>query len=129
MRINQRVFTEKMDMLGGIPIPNCPTQFRKIAENIVSLLTKPDFSIGEYHTMTELDKKLMWAYWREYDMRNDAIDGFVKLEFWFVQHATSPELIRRARQYLVEHNWVLINPDVAERAYEAGNKFSRSIKQ
>lgn len=133
MRVNSRVFTERMDMLDGIQVPNCPPQFKLIAENIMNMVSKPGYSIGKYHTMTELDKILMLNYWEEYDgmlflpPHDDELIG-EDYRNWFIHKATAPELIRRARQWLSEHNYLLINPNVSERAYEAGSKFSRAIK-
>lgn len=132
MRVNSRVFTERKDMLDGIRIPNCPSQFKVIAENLMNLATKPGFAVGDYNTMTELDKILMWDYWREYDGlfagEHDEIESRNVRE-WFVHKATAPELIRRARQWLAEHNYIILKESVAERAYEAGSKFSRAIKK
>ena len=108
MRINTRVFSENhVDMLDGIKVGNVPSQLRPIAENIMNLFNKPGFTFGDYRTMTEADKVLMVAYWKEYDLLNDALDGYVKFEIWFVTHATPPELIRRARQYLTERRWLI----------------------
>lgn len=126
MRVNSRVFTERIDMLDGIRIPNCPSQFKIIAENIMNMVSKPGYSMGDYHTMTELDKMLMWDYWREYD--GLPITTYDDLRLWFIHKATAPELIRRARQFLAERNYLLIRADVADRAHEAGNKFSKAIK-
>ncbi len=126
MRVNSKVFTERIDMFADIKIPNCPSQFKVIAKNLINMLSSPGYSVGDYHTMTELDKILMWDYWREYDRL--PITTYDDLRFWFVHKATAPELIRRARQWLSEHNYLLIKSDVAERAYEAGSKFSKAIK-
>jgi hypothetical protein len=128
MRVNNRVFTERIDMLDGIRVPNCPSQFKVIAENIMNMASKPGYSVGDYHTMTELDKMLMWDYWKEYDGLADYARVLPTLNDWFVHKATAPELIRRARQWLSEHNYLILKPEVAERAYQAGDKFSKSIK-
>ncbi len=128
MRVNSRVFTERTDMLDGIQIPNCPSQFKVIAERIIMMVTKPGYSVGDYNTMTELDKILMVDYWKEYDGLNlDTLESGWRE--WFVRKATAPELIRRSRQWLSEHQYLILRPEVADRAYEAGNKFSRAIKQ
>ncbi|MDD4876419.1 MAG: hypothetical protein PHQ86_04725 [Dehalococcoidales bacterium] len=129
MRVNNRVFTERIDMLDGIRVPNCPSQFKVIAENIMNMASKPGYSVGDYHTMTELDKMLMVNYWGIYDGLEEIIgrDG-LSFHNWFVHKATAPELIRRARQWLSEHNYLILKPEVAERAYQAGDKFSKSIK-
>ena len=122
MKVNSRVMTERVDMLGEIKITNCPSQICAVAENIIMMATKPGYSISDYHTVTQLDKLLMVDYWKEYD-------GLVgDFRDWFVRNATAPELIRRARQWLTEHNYLILKSDVAERAYEAGTKFSRAIK-
>lgn len=125
MKVNSRVFTERADMFEGITIPNCPTQFKAVAQNIVMLVSKPGYSAGKYNTMTELDKIIMLGYWREYDYMTYEEDGF---DNWFIHTATNPELIRRARQWLVEHNYLLLNSDVQERAMEAGNKFRHAVR-
>jgi len=131
MRVNQRVFTERIDMLDGIRVPNCPSQFKAIAENIMNMASKPGYSVPDYNTMTELDKILMLDYWREYDDYNkDVLCGDdLQKDFpkWFIHKATNPELIRRARQWLSQHNYIILKPNVLDNAYEAGAKFSKSI--
>jgi len=131
MRINSRVFTEKTDLLESIQITNCPVQFRKIAEQLVMMATKPGYSVGSYNTMTELDKMLMWDYWREFDGMKPTLNcsTITGIREWFIHEATAPELIRRARQWLSEHQYFLIDESVAQRAHEAGTKFSKAIKQ
>ncbi len=137
MRVNSRVLTEKSDLLGGIQIPNCPSQFRVVAERLMMMATKPGYSVGDYNTMTELDKILMLDYWREYDglttkeheiyyTQEQSYQGFKQ---WFVHKATAPELIRRARQWLVEHQYLIPRSEVSDRAFEAGEKFTKAIRQ
>jgi len=133
MRVNSRVYDEKQDIFQNIRVPNCPSEFRAVAENILAMATKPGYALSDYNTMTELDKNLMVDYWMEYDgmksllytMFPHTANGFKP---WFVKHATPPELIRRARQWLTERNYLIVKPEVQKRAYEAGSKFSRSIK-
>ncbi len=127
MRVNSRVFTERTDMFNGIKIPNCPSQFKTIAENIMDMVTEPGYSIGDYSTMTELDKRLMLGYWRKYDGLDIALRG--GFDDWFIHKATSAELLRRARQFLTERNYLLPKESVIEHAHEAGEKFSRAFKQ
>lgn len=131
MRVNSRVFDEKQDMFQNIQVPNCPSEFRAIAENILMMATKPGYAVSDYHTMTELDKILMWDYWREFDGGKPVLncDTIAGMREWFIKKATAPELIRRARQWLVERNYLILKGDVQTRAYEAGQKFSRDIKQ
>lgn len=138
MRVNSRVFTEKSDMMGMIQIPTCPSQFKIIAENLINMIAKPGYSVGDYNTMTELDKILMFDYWREYDGLMNPIyevsfpsreQAFQNAKKWFIVKATSPELIRRARQFLTERNYLLPKEVVLQHAHEAGEKFGRAIKQ
>ena len=126
MRVNTRVYSEKQDMTGFIQIPNCPEQFRKEAENLINMVSF-DYTVGEYHNMTELDKNLIFDYWHKYDGLT-ADQDIIQQRRWFVEKATSPELIRRARQFLVERNYLLIDDDVLQRASQAGKKFSQSVK-
>lgn len=129
MRVNSRVFSERQDMLGNIQISNCPSQLRRIAENIVNMATQLDYSFPDYHTITELDKRLMVDYWKNYDgLKFDSVEAIVGFDKWFIKSATHPDLITRARRWLIEHNYLIIKPDVAERAYEAESKFSKSIR-
>jgi len=131
MRVNSRVHDEKTDMFQAIRVPNCPSEFRAVAENILSMATKPGYALSDYNTMTELDKNLMWDYWFEFDALSSygmLFDNNAEFKAWFVKKATPPELIRRARQWLTERNYLIVKPEVQKRAYEAGSKFSRSIK-
>lgn len=131
MRVNSRVFTERTDMLQELYVKDCPAQFKKEADNLLNMVAQPGYSVGEYHTMTELDKKLMVDYWETYDGLNlEHIEFEVTKDFkrWFVTEATPPELIRRARQFLSERNYIIINETVKEHAEEAGNKFRQSIR-
>lgn len=132
VRVNSRVFDERTDMFDRIQVPNCPSEFRAIAENILMMATKPGYSVGDYHTMTELDKNLMVDYWVAFDGLGHLGVSFASLAdftIWFTKKATAPELIRRARQFLVEKNYLIIKPEVQKHAYEASSKFSRSVKQ
>lgn len=128
MRVNTRVFTERTDMMGEFQIPNCPSQFKVVAERLLNLITKPGYAVGDYQTTSQLDKMLMVDYWREYDGLNLA-----QLESgwreWFVTSATNPELLRRSRQWLQEHNYIILKSDVAEHAQEAGDKFRMSMRK
>ena len=129
MRVNPRVFEEKMDMLDDIQIPSCPSPLRPTCEHIMDMVTKPDFSIGSYNTMTELDKRLTVMYWDTYDnLTMPRKYTCADFEEWYIEKATSADLISRARRWLSEHNYLLIKPDVVERAMEAEQKMRQSIK-
>jgi len=130
MRVNSRVYDEKTDMMGVIRVPNCPSEFRAVAENILSMATKPGYALSDYNTMTELDKNLMWDYWREFDGGKPVLncDTIAQMREWFVKKATAPELIRRARQWLTEHQYLIVKETVAQNAQKAGQKFRQSVR-
>jgi len=137
MRVNSRVFDEKQDMFQAIRVPNCPSEFRAVAENILAMATKPGYALSSYNTMTELDKNLMWYYWREYDglftdkyeiMYPSREQAFQAGKDWFIKKATAPELIRRARQWLTEHRYLIVTETVAQNAQKAGQKFRQSVR-
>jgi len=130
MRVNSRVYDEKTDMFQAIRVPNCPSEFRVVAENILSMATKPGYALSDYNTMTELDKNLMWDYWREFDGAKPVMncDTIAMMREWFVKKATPPELIRRARQWLTEHNYLIVKEAVAQNAQKAGQKFRQSVR-
>jgi len=134
MRINSRVLTEWQGVFGDIKIPEtskCPSQIKVVAERILTMCTGLGYAIGDYQTMTELDKILMVDYWREYDGMENILKIFKDdkdIDLWFIKSATEPELIRRARQWLVEHQAMIVKESVRERASQAGDKFRVSVK-
>jgi hypothetical protein len=136
MRVNSRVFDEKQDMFQAIRVPNCPSEFRAVAENILAMATKPGYALSDYNTMTELDKTLMFDYWKEFDGMMTEVKNLVDpcpyhfgdFTKWFVKKATPPELIRRARQWLTEHNYLIVKEAVAQNAQKAGQKFRQSVR-
>ena len=91
------------------------------------MVTKPGYSIPDYHNVSQLDKMLTLHFWQEYDGLNEAI---TQKDFadWFLSTATMPDTISRAIRWLVSHNYVFLKPDVQERALEASNKWRQSIK-
>ena len=133
MRVNTRVFNERQDLFSELFVKGCPSQFEKEANNILNLVAKPGFSIGSYNTMTELDKKLMIDYWVEYDGLTAKRDGNEVTIYnfsldWWIKKAASTENIRRARQFLVERNYLIVDEAVRERAIGAGDKFRASVR-
>ncbi len=132
MRVNPEVETKWKDAFGEIHIPetsHCPSQIKVICEKLLTMCTRLGYACPEYHTMTQLDKIIMMQYWREYDGFEDAIIRTIgEFTEWFINKATEPELLRRSRQYLHEHHALWIDSNVAERAYQAGQNFSRAVK-
>jgi hypothetical protein len=125
VRVNSKVFDERQDMFADLYVKNCPSQFEAVANKILNMVAAPGYSAGDYHTMSQLDKKLMVDYWNLYD----GLDMTVLFRDWFVDHATEPELVRRSRQWLVEHNYLIIKETVREHASQAGDKFRASVRK
>jgi hypothetical protein len=126
---------------GEIHLPLCPPEFRGVAEKIMIMLDREPFK-DVYTTMTELDKKLVLRYWLEYDQLEQALDAYGdKASYkeyreavtdlfrnWFFFRATNPDVISRARRYLVSDAKLLIIPQkVAKHAKQADDKWAKSI--
>lgn len=128
----------KMESLDGeIHLTQCPPEFRKVAEKIVVMLDKQPFK-DTYVTMTELDKKLTLRYWKEYDYLVNALIDTPKdskgkvdeFEGWFLSQATNPDVISRARRYLVSDARLLIIPkNIAKHAKQAEDSWAKHAYQ
>jgi len=126
MKVNSRVFTERTDLLGEIKIPTCPNQFKGIAEQLIMMVTKPGYSVPDYHNVTHLDKLLTLDYWMEYEGLGQALtEG--NFNRWFILSATPEDLISRTLRWLISHNYIFVKPEIQERAMEASNKWRQSI--
>ena len=125
MKINFRLVN--YDLLDEINISQCPSLFKAQAEGIVKLVSELEpFS---YSKISQFDKHLIFEYWRRYDGLDKAfVEDLGAFGEWFVKSATNPELIRRARQWLVEKNYLIPTPNVAVRAQEAGEKWRQGVK-
>ncbi len=129
MRVNSKVFTQRMDMLDTIRIPNCPSEFRIYAEKLVMMVTKPGYQVGTYHKMSELQKKLIVDYWLEFDNLTFATSGGNNnFKQWFITQATQPELLRRAVQWLISGNYFIVPDDIRNNAIKAGQHMAHSVK-
>jgi len=125
MRVNSRVLDEKSDLLWEIQIPNCPSQFKSVAERLMMMATKPGYSVPDYHTVSQLDKILTLHFWKEYDGLNESISQR-DFENWFLSSATIPDMITRAIRWLISHNYFLIKPSVQENALKAAENFKKA---
>jgi hypothetical protein len=128
MRVNSKVFTERSDMMGDIKIPNCqPKELCTVCERIMNMVTALDYSVGDYNSVTELDKLLTVDYWKTYDgLTLEQLESGWR--DWFVHKATEAEIISRARRWLVERNYLLLKPEIIERSQAASAKFSNAVK-
>lgn len=115
-------------MLDEIVLPECPGAFKKEAENLVRIIYNRPLG-RDYHNIGFLDKLLTWAYWTEIDgLGRDGRVGF-DLETWYLKYATPPDLITRARRWLVENRYFILKTNVAEAAQEAAVHFREQMKR
>ncbi len=123
MKINWHLIN--YDMLDDLHLPKCPTLFRTEAENIITVIAETEpFS---YTKMSAFDKRLVAKYWAKYDSPYMLNNG-VSLEDWYIKYATDPDLISRARRWLIEHNYLIPTKGISERAQESSEKWKATIK-
>jgi beta-glucanase (GH16 family) len=126
--VNPKVLQEKVDMTGEVRILNCPKEFRKEAEKIMMMVTELDYALPYEQSVTELDKYLQADCWKKYDGFKDNMD-FIDFKIWYTQKVTTnPEMIRRAREWLRQHNYIYYTPEAEERAIRAASNMRASIK-
>lgn len=127
MRVNRSKLSPNL-LDDEVLLPQCPKEFRKEAERLVRMLLREALH-RDYRTMTELDRLLCTAYWMEYDrLAMVGKDGWFNFEMWFREEATWPELIRRARQWLVGENILIVKAEVEENARAASEHWKQHIK-
>lgn len=120
MRINQAKIPVP-NLMGEVQLTECPSMFRLQAENILVLLGKiPPF---EYHSMGQFDMRLTAEYWRYFDgiesqvlSHTGQVNSWGVFLDWMGKYATYPEYIRRARQWLVEKEFLIPALPTKEKA-------------
>ena len=125
MRVNSKVFDETQDMFTELHVKGCPTQLQTIADRLLNMVADVGYSVGEYHTMTELDKILTVDYWNKYD--NLAL--ITDFKEWYIKHATEPDTITRVRRLLIEKNYLIVPENIRENAQQASDKYRNSIRR
>lgn len=134
MRINSEVYQKRIDAFGEIRIPNCePQQLKVVTERLMQMIIDREKELDatpyQYNTVTELDKLLTVDYWERYD---NLLDCLGKITYGFKEWytiATDASLIERGRRWLIAHRYIFLKQGVADRAQEAGENFSRAVKQ
>lgn len=121
MRVNSKVFTERTDMFTDLYVKGCPNQLESVANRLLNMVAKTSYSVGSYHTMTELDKKLTADYWMEYEPPT------ANFKEWYVK-STEASLIERATRWLIEHNYLIVDEEVRQRAQEAARNYRQAVK-
>lgn len=125
MKINVARFPNT-DMLGEYLIPQAPSLVRKEAENIIRVLLAEQI---DYTSVTNFDKKLVLAYWRHIDgMDSINMDDDAAFCDWFVNKATMPDAITRARRWLRENNYLIPKPKIDKYAQQAADRWRGGMK-
>ncbi|MAH47701.1 hypothetical protein CMI37_17910 [Candidatus Pacearchaeota archaeon] len=119
MRLNDQKL--KYDMLGDLVIDECPGPLKEVAQNLCRMLNVT--KAPDYNTMTELDKRLTLMFWEGIENLNLYHANLGEFEEWYVKRATNPDLISRARRWLVENRYIIVKPTVAENAQAAGDRW------
>jgi hypothetical protein len=126
MRLNDDKLELSKDIFGDLVLQDCPPFFKTVAENIIrSLNVGKLIGTDEYNTISELDRLLTIDYWRDFD----GLPGKFDIEYfreWYMK-ATNPDLISRARRWLVENRYIILPTAIAERAQNAEESWRGSV--
>jgi hypothetical protein len=102
----------------------CPHGIKVIGENILDMVFGIDYSEGKCSTMTELNKRIIFDYWKTYD--DVTINNMTTFESWFLERATFPDSISRALRFLFEHHYITPNdPRIIKNSQEAASNYAR----
>lgn len=123
MKINWKLV--EYDMLDDIHLPNCPSMFRTQAEQIIKIIS--GMQPVSYNKVSTFDRHLIVEVWKS-DGLDQALENPESFRKWYLSHATEPDLITRARRWLMEHNYLISSPSIAERAQESSEKWKAGIK-
>jgi len=114
----------------GEPDTHCPF-WPEVANNIVTMLEKIPYC--DYDSASDFQRKLIVEYWSYFDGLDSAFKHYqnisqrVIFRQWFIQFATAPEKIRRAAQWLVEHELITLRPKARNKALETAEKARQSF--
>jgi len=123
MKVNFSILEK--DCFGEIVVKHAPGMIKTQAEQILTILSRT--AVPPYNKVTDFDKELTYQYWKQIDAMPCKI-SHEEFRLWFRVAATYPELIRRARQWLVEHNYLIPTKKVAELSQSSSSKWRGGIK-
>ena len=110
MKINfpmiQRDITDRITI-------NAPPMIKGICANVMETVIRTE--APEYQKVSQYDNWLVLEYWKQ-------IDGFPQTE---ITKTTSADLIVRARQYLVEKNYLIPKANAEKWAQTAAKGWKR----
>lgn len=123
MKINWKLVN--YDMLDDIQIPQCPSLFRSVAQNVIKVIA--ELEPFNYNRMSIFDKHLTIAYWK-WDGLDKALQDPADFRQWYLTQATDPTVICRARRWLVEKNYLIPPSGITDRAQESSEKWRVGVK-
>ena len=130
MRVNQKVFDERVNLFADLYVRDCPSEFQKEADRLLNMAAETGYSPpSNYNSMTELYKILTVDYWRKYDGIPFNAQGDDWRE-WYVKKATNPSQLERAIRLLIQkHYFTGIPEEILERRDKAAENIRKSIRR
>lgn len=128
MKVHSQIDT-KRDGFGNIHITSCPNQLRTCCERIMEMVTSLGYRPPSYHSITELDKKIVLQYWRRFDGLIDTNMADYDFSDWWLKKATNPDIISRSLRWLASSNYIFLDKDVAHRAQEASRNYRQAMSE
>jgi hypothetical protein len=119
---------QNQDAFGYISIPELKKEsIRVVAEQLVMMISGRNYDLGEYFTITELEKKLTLDYWVRYDKLNNVIaHDDTSFRHWYIK-ATNASEIERAIRWLRREKLLLLDTDVEMHAHDAAKAYEHGM--
>lgn len=116
------------DLFEDLCLQDCPAPLKVTAEHLVRMLNvgKLPHYPDDYTKVGELDRVLTVEYWTAWDGLAQVAD-LGDFRDWFIKMATNPDLISRARRWLVENRYIILPTAIAERTLDAEENWRGQI--
>jgi hypothetical protein len=121
---------QRHPLTGQWNVPDCPKELLPAVAVILDWLeANPKHGITGYTSTSQLDKFLMAQWWLRKDHMKEAIEQGDVNQFceWFMKHATFPDIIKRARLWLMKQELVEVPADIKRDAQMKYQLFQRSF--
>jgi hypothetical protein len=99
--------------------PAAPRSSQETQNRMVQILEEHGELTG-YEAFESVDKWFMLCIWIKHDGLAKVLDkaNLERFEKWWKEQATYPDYVRRAREYLVQHDVVGVPPHIKRRMQE-----------
>jgi hypothetical protein len=130
MKVNPKVFTERLDAFGNVKIPNCnPAELKAVAEKILDMAISLDYNIGRYRSTGELARKITIDYWDKYNDLSQELSGDLSsFRTWYL-HTTKSATIERACRWLIHEGYLICPVDIIQEMYEKEENYTNAVKR